>query len=418
MIFWIIIFAMALMVSALLILALVRERAQEAGAGPGSAAAYDLQVYRDQLRDIDRDLARGLIGEGDAELVRVEVSRRILAADTRGQKAKPQQDQPTIPARSLAMVLVLVLVAGSVLLYREIGVPGQADLGQALRIELAEQARQDRPNQAQAVTRLPPALPIEQDPEHQALIEQLRAKVAGRPDDLQGHVLLAHNEARSGDFVAASRAQARVLELMGSTAGAREFSEYAELMIIAANGFVSPEAEDALRTALELDPNYGPARYYWGLMLGQIGRPDLAFRTWESTLQLGPPDAPWIAPIRGMIEEMAWQAGVHNFVLPATEPTAPAPLAEPSGEDMEAATDMSAEDQQVMIRGMVDSLLQRLGTEGGSPAEWARLIGALGVLGEKDRAQTIFNEAKTIFADNATALDQVTGAARQAGLYR
>ena len=46
------------------------------GLGGGS----DLLVYKDQLKEIDRDRASGLIGEAEAEAARLEVSRRLLAA--------------------------------------------------------------------------------------------------------------------------------------------------------------------------------------------------------------------------------------------------------------------------------------------------------------------------------------------------
>src|ERR1700712_1810124 len=40
----------------------------------------DVAVYRDQLDEIGRDRAAGLIGEREAEAARVEVSRRLIAA--------------------------------------------------------------------------------------------------------------------------------------------------------------------------------------------------------------------------------------------------------------------------------------------------------------------------------------------------
>ena len=45
------------------------------------AAAYDLQVYRDQLKEIARDIARGVLTEEEATRTRAEVSRRLLEAD-------------------------------------------------------------------------------------------------------------------------------------------------------------------------------------------------------------------------------------------------------------------------------------------------------------------------------------------------
>lgn len=412
--FWILTMALALMVSAILILVLIRARAHSAG--PDSAANFDLEVYRDQLRDVDRDLARGVIGKGDAERVRIEVSRRILAADARGQQTGTEQAQPKHLTRIMAVALAVVLIVGSGLLYRELGAPGYGDLSLERRMEMAALAREQRPDQQQAESQLAPSLRPQMSPEYVELINQLREKVTNRPDDLDGQILLSHHEAKIGDYVAAYQAQARVLALMGDTARSTHYAEYGELLIAAARGYVSPEAESALRTALTLAPGNGPARYYWGLMLAQTGRPDLAFRVWESTLRQGPPDAPWLNPIRAQIEEMAWRAGVKYTLPPAALPPAALPLAGPTREDMDAAAEMSTEDRQEFIRSMVERLSERLASSGGSPAEWARLIGTLGVLGEQERAQTIYDEARTIFADNQTALGEVTAAARQAGL--
>ena len=50
-------------------------------------AAYDLDVYRDQLKEVERDLARGVVSQVDAERARTEVSRRILAAAAAMQQA-------------------------------------------------------------------------------------------------------------------------------------------------------------------------------------------------------------------------------------------------------------------------------------------------------------------------------------------
>ncbi|MFC6760383.1 c-type cytochrome biogenesis protein CcmI [Sulfitobacter porphyrae] len=73
--FWIITCAMAIMVAALL----GRAMARGARAGTEDAASYDLRVYRDQLAEVERDVARGVIPAEDAERARTEISRRILA---------------------------------------------------------------------------------------------------------------------------------------------------------------------------------------------------------------------------------------------------------------------------------------------------------------------------------------------------
>ncbi|MGH6618422.1 MAG: c-type cytochrome biogenesis protein CcmI, partial [Alphaproteobacteria bacterium] len=84
MIFWIAALLLTLAAAAALLLPMLRRRAR-----PRDAADYDVEVYRDQLRQIDRDRAEGLIGDREAEAGRAEVGRRLLAADARRAGAQP-----------------------------------------------------------------------------------------------------------------------------------------------------------------------------------------------------------------------------------------------------------------------------------------------------------------------------------------
>ncbi len=402
--FWVLIILMALLIAAVLGYTMLRGRR-----GGEPAAAYDLRVYREQLTSVDRDLARGVIGEADAERVRNEISRRILAADAQ-MRGEGGSGGPAKTTSFIAVcILGLILVGGAAALYQRLGAPGYGDLPLSLRLEMAEEIRAERPRQAQAENLSQSTPDVQLDESYANLLKQLRETVAGRPDDLQGHMLLAQHEANAGNFKAAYSAQQRVIELSGTTASADNYTDLAEMMILAAEGYVSPEAEEALSQALERDPAHGPARYYWGQMLAQTGRPDAAFEVWQATLRDAPAGAPWADAIRGQIEELAYRAGVFNA------PPAPAPSG-PSQEDIAAASELTAEERQEMIRGMVDQLSDRLATEGGAVEEWARLIAALGVLGETERASAIRDEATTVFAGNDDALQMIAAAARQAGV--
>ncbi|MFV2035733.1 MAG: tetratricopeptide repeat protein, partial [Halocynthiibacter sp.] len=251
---------------------------------------------------------------------------------------------------------------------------------------------------------------IERDPQYVALVEQLRAVVERRPDDLRGYVLLAGNEAQLGNFIAAHQAQSRVLEIMDDTAGSGDYANYADLLVLAAGGYVSPEAEAALSKSLRLDRENGTARYYSGLLFAQTGRADLAFRIWQPLLETSNPEDPWVPAIRAQIEEAAYVAGVQ-YTLP-NDGSGPGP----SAAEIAASQDMTPEEREAMIRGMVDRLSGRLGRQGGSSQEWARLIGALGVLGETDRARAIWQEAQRIFADEPAALSEIGAEAESAGV--
>ena len=69
-----------------------------------------------------------------------------------------------------------------------------------------------------------------------------------------------------------------------------------------------------------------------------------------------------------------------------------------------------------MIRGMVDRLSDRLNTEGGPATDWARLISSLGILGDTERAKTIYGEAQKVFAGHDADLATIRAAAEQAGV--
>lgn len=405
--FWILTSVLAGVVALVLGLALIRARR---AAEP--ASAYDLRVYRDQLKEVDRDLARGVISTDDADRIRAEVSRRILAADAAVQADATAQTNGSRGAVITAVVAGVITIGGSLALYMQVGAPGYGDMALADRLEMAADVRANRPSQEEAEASLPAQVQrSDVSPDFVALMEQLRATVAERPEDLQGHQLLARNEAALGNFTAAYTAQGRVIELMGPGATADAWTDYADMLILAAGGYVSPRAEDALTRALQIDPQNGPARYYIGLMLSQNARPDQAFGMWQQLLSEGPQDAPWIEPIRLQIEDMAFRAGVHNFKLP--EPDA---LVGPSQDQIDAAQDMTAEERMEMIEGMVSGLADRLATEGGPPAEWARLIGALGVLGRESDAISVYNNALVTFADDDAAIEVIRDGARQAGL--
>ncbi|NIZ10662.1 c-type cytochrome biogenesis protein CcmI [Pseudooceanicola sp. HF7] len=413
MLFWIVSIALALMVTAFLAQALIGR----APVAETPAAAFDMKIYRDQLAEVDRDLARGTLAESEAARLRTEISRRLLAADTEA-RSEPESTGKG-PARALGLLgAALVLVLG-VATYVWLGQPGAADLPRADRIASARSLLDNRPDQEAAEAQVggpisyPPDQPVSED--FQTLMTQLRSAVEKRSEDEQGFRLLARNEAALGNFKDAYTAQARVLEIAGTRATAQDFADYADMMILSAGGLVSAEAADALQTALHADPTNGTATYYSGLLMAQTGRHDIAFRLWNNLLHSSPDTAPWVAPIRAQLPQVAMLAGESRFELPpAAGMTAPMPG--PSAEDMDAAGEMTAQERQDMVRGMVDGLAARLASDGGDAREWARLISALGVLGETDRARAIYQEALTTFEGKGDDLAMIQRAAESAGV--
>jgi cytochrome c-type biogenesis protein CcmH len=406
MMFWVIATLMALGSSGIIAAALLRGQADAA-----PAAAYDLDVYRVQLNDVDKDLARGVISEGEAERLRTEVSRRVLAADAQLRQEHAQDRQPRRAGLLLAAGLALVVTGGALAGYHMLGAPGYGDMPRAARLAASDANRANRLTQTAAVARFgTPETPITPPEDYAQLIRQLRAAVESRPDDLRGLALLVRNEAGLGNTSAAIKAQTHLIALKGADASAGDHAMLADLLITAAGGYVSQEAEAELRAALLKDPEQPEARYYLGLYYNQVDRPDAAFRTWERLLTDSAPGAVWVAPLRAQIVDAAQRAGIRYTLPPVEE--APGPDAA----DIKAAKDMTDEERQNMIHAMVDGLMARLADKGGPPEEWARLITALGVLGNTERAAAIAAEAAQTFNGDAEALAAIRAAARRAGV--
>ncbi|WP_199258535.1 tetratricopeptide repeat protein, partial [Paracoccus binzhouensis] len=317
------------------------------------------------------------------------------------------------PGGWAALAVLALLLAGAFLLYQRIGQPERPDAPIARRFAEARALYEDRPSQAEAEARAPKPQRPEPDAEYVALIGRLREAVAKNPNDPRGLELLAEHEEKLGNLAAAKEAQRRLVALKGDKAGAEDLARLAGLTIEAAGGIITREGEEAVAGALQRDPHNPQARFMAGLLHLQNGRPDQAFPIWAGLLAEGPESAPWIAPIRAAIPDLAWFAGRPDYTPP--EPAAPA-LPGPDADAMAAAGDMTPEERQQMIEGMVKGLETRLATQGGTPEEWARLISSLAVIGQKDHAADILGEARQRFSGNQPATDLIEAAAQKAGL--
>ncbi len=364
-------------------------------------ASYDVQVYKDQLKELDTDLARGVLSKDEAKASRVEISRRLLAADDAAGRDTVNPKAPQTLSRLLGIGIAVAVVFSAFGLYQKIGVPGLPDL------PLNERSSQ-RPSQVEAELALAriesdTTLPGLQtaDPKHLELVIQLQSVLKDRPDDLVGYRMLADNLAQLGQYAKARVAQDTVMRILGGKAGAPDYASLGEIMVIAANWYVSPEAESALAKALDLDPKNQRARYYAGILMLQRQDYGRAYQLWSELLAEGPMDAPWIPLIKNQIDAVAAEAGITQ---------APGP----SASDVDNAANMSAEERRDMIRAMVAQLSERLATKGGSADEWARLIRAYGVLGETAKASAIWNEAQEVFANDNAAIALLLQAARDA----
>jgi len=352
------------------------------GAASGGS---DIAVYRDQLDEIARDRASGLIGEAEAEAAKVEVSRRLIAAADEAQADKSAADRsPLWRRRATALTGLLFLPVGAAAIYLALGSPQMAE----------------RPLATQGRT-------LPQDNSIQNLVSQVEAHLARNPDDARGYEVIAPVYLRLGRFTDAVNARRRLLALTGETAERQ--ADLGEALAAAANGVITVEAKAAFDRALTLDPAELKSKYYIGIAAEQDGDNTKAAAIWIDMLKAGPPDAPWVPVVREALTRIG--AAPPVAALP---PMAQTPG--PNAADIAAAGGMSEKDRGDMIRGMVARLAEKLKEDGRDFDGWQRLLRAYVVLGERDKANAAAADARKALASEPDKLRQLGDLIKSMGL--
>lgn len=344
MLFWIVAALLTLGASLAVLLPL-------AGRGTADRAddANDIEVYRDQLAEIERDSERGLIQPPEAEQARAEIARRILKADAENRTAGSGFHGTADAIRLAAASAVLAVPLVSWGLYIALGSP-------------------DLPSQplAERLAKNPADSSLDE------LVARAEGHLAANPSDGKGWDVLAPIYFRLGRVDESINAFRNAIRLAGSTA-ARE-AGLGEALAAAAAGMISSDARAAFERALALEPGQPKAAYYLAIAMAQEGRYGDAVVAWERMLPTLPTDSSWRSAVEQAIAEAAARSAAAN-------------AAGPGQDEIEAAAAMPEAERQSMIETMVASLDEKLRREPHDPEGWMRLVRSYVVLGRTDAAR-------------------------------
>jgi cytochrome c-type biogenesis protein CcmH len=343
-------------------------------ATPATTGGSEANVYKDQLAEIDRDLASDMIGASEAEAARVEIGRRLLAAVDDGDAAAAPKANLGL-RRSAAIAALVGLPVMAAALYLALGSPQLADFPLAARSRTAD-VNQPLAN----------------------LVAQVEAHLEQNPTDGRGWNVLAPVLSRLGRYDEAVRAYRNSIAYNGDSPERR--ADLGEALTGAAGGVVTAEAKAEFERAVAQNADEAKANYFLGLAAEQDGRKADAASIWRVMLAKAPADAPW----RSLVQA--------SLVRVGDAPAAPAL----SDETVAAAKDMSAEGRSAMIHGMVDRLATRLKQNGDDVEGWLRLVRAYMVMGERDKAIAALADARQAIAKDAERLRQLNEGLKDLGL--
>lgn len=363
MVFWIVLGLLTVIASLAIILPLSGSRREVAG-----AREHDLEVYRDQLAEIERDAERGLIGKEEAAQARAEIGRRILKLDATGLGGKSSARDNAL-VRGLAMAAVVAVPVMSWGLYSAIGSPDMA--GQPLAERLAKD---------------PASSTIDE------LLARAEAHLRANPEDGRGWDVVAPIYLRLERAGEAATAFRNAIRLNGDSAP--RWTGLGEALMAGSGGVVTTDAGSAFERAASLDLADPRPRFFLATAKAQEGDLAAAAVDLRAMLATLPADSPW----RPVVEQTLAQATAEA----ARRAAAPGP----SSDDMKAAAELSEEERADMIQVMVARLDERLRENPQDAEGWQRLVRSYLVL---DRRQ----DARDALARGVEALGTDTERARE-----
>lgn len=376
MIFWIACAALTF----LAVLAVLLPYLKRAG-GTDAAQADDggLEIYKDQLREIDGDLARGQISADDAEAARVEVSRRILRLNAAGDSFDALN--PGKAGRLAVVAAAIVIPAAAWIGYTATGSPSLPDQPFATRLE---------------------------QPAGEASIEVLIAKteahLAANPKDGKGWEVIAPVYLRTGQFGKAVEAYGKANEILGPSV--RNEIGLGEALAGTNGGMIGADSLAAFERAAKLAPDDPQPKILIATALAQKGSLPEAKAAFEAILAGAPKDAPWRAIVEQSVAQL--DAAIKN----PSQSAQPGP----SQAEVDSAAAMSAGDRTAMIEGMVAKLDARLTDNPADKDGWLRLIRSYAVLNKPDEAKAALVRARAGLAADPAALSEVKALAAEMGL--
>lgn len=375
MLFWI--FALLMMCVAILCVLLPLARKQNHAAD----APNSMDVYLEQLAEID---ARKPRSDEEKELIeqeRAELSRRILKQARTGNMAQAPSSSGSrnvVMASLIGLVCLPALAMGT---YFHTGSPSVPDQ------PLSARMNQELNNSS-----------VEE------MVLMVERHLASNPDDAKGWSVLAGVYGRLNRPNDRARALQELIRLAGPSP--ERLTDLGEALTVAQQNIVPARARLMFEQALSEKPDHSKAALYLAIAEEQEGKFESALQRWQKLASTRTDDQRWQAMTAQKIGELNVKLGRP----------APQALPGPTSEDIENAASLSQSDRQGMILSMVEGLASKLEDEPNDLPGWTRLIRSYSVLGDRGKALAAYTKAKTVFADQPASVAGLDRQARQLGL--
>lgn len=240
--------------------------------------ALNLDVLRDQLRELDADLQVGTIDAAGYQSARQELENRV--AEEVNSELPLLQVIP--PQHRLAFILVLAVSIGAGFLYTLLGTPGALVPAQVV----ASREQSPAPVTSEQIA---------------GMVDRLAEKLKSNPDDADGWRMLARSYETMRRFEPAADAYRHLLKLTPDDPDL--LADYAVTLAMSLNQRLSGEPEKLIDRALEIDPNNIQALALSGSAAFERKEYAKAIKPWRKILALAPAESDMARSIAASISK-------------------------------------------------------------------------------------------------------------------
>lgn len=281
-------------------------------------AASNLRLLREQMAELDAELAAGTLEPEQHAAARAELERRVLE-----ETAVVDTQVTARPGRASALALAVAVPALAVVLYAVLGNRQALDPAAA-----SAPVQVEAPATAEAV---------------EALVQRLADRMKSQPEDPNGWALLGRAYSGMERFEEARDAYAQAVRRQ-PTPDASLLADYADVLAMTLGRRLAGEPEKLIQQALALEPDHLKALALAGSLAMERDDFKGALKHWERARAVAPPDSPFARGLDPGIEEARSRAGLPplaaatpsaaggpspSATVPATAP-APAPVTAPA----------------------------------------------------------------------------------------